>query len=119
MVRLHDPQLAALNRWIEAQPEPRPTRPEAIRRLLGEKLKSQGHFARAKHGDTDARAAGKAYAKGAAAAAVDRIQSGTEHTADAKARRKHKLTTIPRELSANSERGGKKKPGRRLKTARR
>ncbi|PZO73959.1 MAG: hypothetical protein DI632_13990 [Sphingomonas hengshuiensis] len=32
-VRLKPNQLAALDRWIEAQPEPRPTRPEALRRL--------------------------------------------------------------------------------------
>jgi len=37
-VRLQPDQLAALDRWIEAQPEPRPTRPEAIRQLLAERL---------------------------------------------------------------------------------
>jgi hypothetical protein len=30
--------LDALDAWIAAQPEPRPSRPEAIRRLLGEAL---------------------------------------------------------------------------------
>jgi hypothetical protein len=34
-VRLHDAALSRLDDWIAAQPEPRPTRPEAIRRLLG------------------------------------------------------------------------------------
>jgi hypothetical protein len=29
---------AAIDAWIAAQPEPRPTRPEAIRRLLAEAL---------------------------------------------------------------------------------
>ncbi len=33
MVRLQPHQLAALDRWIELNPEPRPTRPEALRRL--------------------------------------------------------------------------------------
>ncbi|PTD20432.1 hypothetical protein CV103_11380 [Sphingomonas fennica] len=37
-VRLQPDQLAALDTWIEAQPEPRPTRPEAIRQLLAERL---------------------------------------------------------------------------------
>ena len=38
MVRFDRDQLAALDRWIEGQPEPRPSRPEAIRLLLREKL---------------------------------------------------------------------------------
>jgi len=33
-VRLQPAQLAALDRWISAQPDPRPTRPEAIRQIL-------------------------------------------------------------------------------------
>lgn len=37
-VRLQPDQLAALDRWIGEQPEPKPTRPEAIRQLLGGKL---------------------------------------------------------------------------------
>lgn len=34
MCRIQPEQLAALNAWIEAQPQPRPTRPAAIRALL-------------------------------------------------------------------------------------
>lgn len=34
MVRLQPEQIAALDAWIERQEEPRPSRPEAIRRLL-------------------------------------------------------------------------------------
>ncbi|MEQ6331975.1 ribbon-helix-helix domain-containing protein [Sphingobium sp. MK2] len=37
-VRLPPDDLAALDQWIAAQPEPRPTRPEAIRRVLAERL---------------------------------------------------------------------------------
>jgi hypothetical protein len=33
-VRMERPQLSALDAWIAAQPDPKPTRPEAIRRLL-------------------------------------------------------------------------------------
>ncbi len=33
-VRLQPDALRNLDAWIEAQPEPRPTRPEAVRRLL-------------------------------------------------------------------------------------
>ena len=34
MVRLQPDQLAALDHWIEAQPDPKPSKPEAIRRLI-------------------------------------------------------------------------------------
>jgi hypothetical protein len=40
-VRLQDAALSRLDDWIAAQPEPRPTRPEAIRRLLGEAFGNQ------------------------------------------------------------------------------
>ena len=37
-VRLTRPAIDALDAFIAAQPEPRPSRPEAIRRILGEAL---------------------------------------------------------------------------------
>lgn len=37
MVRLQPDQLAALDRWIEVQPD-KPSRPEAVRRLLAKGL---------------------------------------------------------------------------------
>jgi len=37
-VRLHEPALGDLDAWIGAQPKPRPSRPEAIRRILAEAL---------------------------------------------------------------------------------
>jgi Arc/MetJ-type ribon-helix-helix transcriptional regulator len=37
-VRLPPSDLASLDAWISARPEPRPSRPEAIRRLLAEAL---------------------------------------------------------------------------------
>jgi hypothetical protein len=40
-VRLTRPAVDALDAWIAAQPEPRLTRPEAIRRLLVEALGKQ------------------------------------------------------------------------------
>jgi hypothetical protein len=33
-VRLQPDQLAALDHWIDQQPDPKPTRPEAVRRIL-------------------------------------------------------------------------------------
>ncbi len=50
-VRLHEPHLAALDAWIAAQPEPRPSRPEAIRMALKDWLTGLGLL----HGDKDAR----------------------------------------------------------------
>ena len=38
-VRIPPDQLAALDAWIAAQPDPKPSRPEAVRRLLGDVLK--------------------------------------------------------------------------------
>ena len=37
-LRLYAQQEAQLDAWIEAQPDPKPSKPEAIRRLLGEAL---------------------------------------------------------------------------------
>jgi hypothetical protein len=34
MVRMQEADLAALDAWIERHPEPKPSRPEAIRRLV-------------------------------------------------------------------------------------
>lgn len=41
-VRVHDPMLAALDAWVDAQPDPKPSRPEAIRALLREGLAEKG-----------------------------------------------------------------------------
>lgn len=38
MVRMTPANIAALDAYIASQPEPRPSRPEAIRRILAEKL---------------------------------------------------------------------------------
>jgi hypothetical protein len=39
LIMMLDPiELSALDAWIADQPEPKPTRPEAIRRLLAEAL---------------------------------------------------------------------------------
>ncbi len=42
LVRLHPPQLAALDTWIARQPDPRPSRPDAIRRLVERPLATGG-----------------------------------------------------------------------------
>jgi hypothetical protein len=38
MLRMPPPALSALDSWIASQPDPKPSRPEAIRRILAEKL---------------------------------------------------------------------------------
>ena len=40
-VRVQPPQLAQLDAWIALQPEPLPTRPEAIRQLLTASLSAE------------------------------------------------------------------------------
>lgn len=41
MLRMPAEQIAELDIWIAEQPDPKPTRPEAIRRILGAKLRSR------------------------------------------------------------------------------
>ena len=42
MVRIAPDQLTAIDAYIATQPEPHPTRPEAIRRLLAAALATRG-----------------------------------------------------------------------------
>jgi len=46
MVRVQPPALDALDRWIAAQPDRKPTRPEAIRRLINLGLWAAEHSAK-------------------------------------------------------------------------
>jgi len=41
-VRLPPDQVAALDKWIKRHPEPKPSRPEAIRQILSERLTEAG-----------------------------------------------------------------------------
>lgn len=41
-VRMSDELVAGVEAWREAQPDPKPSRAEAIRRILTEHLKAQG-----------------------------------------------------------------------------
>lgn len=43
-VRLHPAQLDPLDAWIADQPEPKPSRPEAIREALTQHLKTRGYL---------------------------------------------------------------------------
>ena len=44
MVRMQPPQLAALDAWIAEQPEPRPSRPEAMRVIVADWMTSHGRL---------------------------------------------------------------------------
>lgn len=43
-VRLPPEQLAPLDAWIADHPEPKPSRPEALREALAEHLKAKGYL---------------------------------------------------------------------------
>lgn len=43
VVRCHDEQLTPLDAWIADQPDPKPSRPEAIRHALNDWLIGQGY----------------------------------------------------------------------------
>ena len=47
MVRMHDPMLTALDAFAADQPEPKPGRPEAVRRALADHLRAKGYLAAA------------------------------------------------------------------------
>jgi hypothetical protein len=42
-LRLHPSLLSNLDSWIASQPDPKPTRPEAIRRLIALALEDRRH----------------------------------------------------------------------------
>jgi hypothetical protein len=44
LVRLMPTQIAPLDAWIAEQPDPKPSRPEAIREALTEHLKAKGYL---------------------------------------------------------------------------
>lgn len=41
---MHRPLLDGLDAWIAAQPDPKPSRPEAIREAVSEHLKAKGYL---------------------------------------------------------------------------
>ncbi len=43
-VRFQPEQLAPLDAWIADQPDPKPSRPEAIREAVAEHLKTKGYL---------------------------------------------------------------------------
>ena len=90
-LRLPPTELAALDAWIRQQPEPRPSRPVAIRRLVGLGLT-------VKHKRKQAAAAGAARAKELAARAIDKMSDGGA-SPDDQAYRKRRLLKGPEEFS--------------------
>jgi len=88
-VRLVGDRLAALDAWIALQLQPRPSRPEAIRRLveqaLGATSKVPARMSSAK------RAVGAVRAEAQAGAEIDRQQRGSGQTEGEKASRKRRL----------------------------
>lgn len=51
-VRLQPDQLAALDHWISEQGDPKPTRPEAVRRLLDATIGARPHTVISRLGET-------------------------------------------------------------------
>jgi Arc/MetJ-type ribon-helix-helix transcriptional regulator len=89
-VRMPPKQLKALDAWIRTHPVPRPSRPEAIRRLVEQALAGAvPHRRRSKKSASAAREM--------ASRAIDRL-SDTSLDANERERRKHRLTKGPREF---------------------
>jgi len=43
-VRLHPDIVSSLDQWIDIQPDPKPSRPEVLRKILIEWLTDKGHL---------------------------------------------------------------------------
>lgn len=93
MVRLQPEHLAALDAWIARQPEPRPSRPEAIRRLVHDNLRAYGYSS-----GSAGRRSSATGAKKSAEASVDQALKRVDATDEAKEQRKRRLTGVPSDV---------------------
>ncbi len=93
MVRLHRKQLTALDSWIGSQSD-KPSRPEAIRRLVEQALVAVP----ARRRDVAAHSAGVAQAEKMAGAQIDRALKDIDQPDEIKAQRKRRLTKGPAEF---------------------
>lgn len=91
LVRLSSADVAALDAHIERQPEPKPSRPEAIRRVLAENL--SGKRATTATSPDVAEKAAKVRSK--AANAADEAMTGIEAPAEVKEKRRRAITEKP------------------------
>jgi hypothetical protein len=90
MLEMRPDELESIDAWIKAQPAPRPSRPEAIRRLVQEALAgAQPSQQRSKDAAAKARAM--------AGREIDRLADASI-SADERERRKRRLTKGPREF---------------------
>ena len=92
MVRLHRKQLTALDSWIGSQSD-KPSRPEAIRRLVEQALAVP-----ASRRDAAAHSAGVAQAEKMAGEQIDRALKDIDQPDEIKAQRKRRLTKGPAEF---------------------
>ena len=92
MVRMPPADLARLDAHIAAQPEPKPSRPEAIRRVLAERFSTEDTGKTAASADV---AEKDAKARSKAAIAADREMSDLDAPAEVKASRRKALTEKP------------------------
>jgi hypothetical protein len=90
MLEMRPDELESIDAWIKAQPAPRPSRPEAIRRLVEEAL-AGARQSRKRSKD----AASKA--RELAGQEIDRLGDASV-SADERERRKRRLTKGPREF---------------------
>jgi hypothetical protein len=94
VVRMHQPQLGALDRWIADQSEPRPTRAGAIRDILAECFKVNG-YPPSKPPNAGRATQGEAHAKGMAHRAIDSALHASTEPVRVKQIRKRALTEMP------------------------
>jgi len=97
-VRLQPDQLTALDAWIDRQPEPKPSRPDAMRKLLQKGLESSARKKGLTAPDPEATKARRVASRARAEAVVDKALASIDAPQEEKDRRRQKLTRISTNL---------------------
>ncbi len=92
-LRISRADLATLDTFIASEPDPKPTRPEAIRRIVAERLQPATEKSVAPSARTIAARGAKV--RSDAADAADHAMTGMEGTPEVKAQRRRALTNEP------------------------
>jgi hypothetical protein len=97
MVRLHDDILSPLDRWIADQPDPQPTRPEAVRKALHDWLTGLGLMPSDKSTPMHSSQRGRNHSAEMAERTLDGLADQSA-LADDQAKRKRRLLKGPKEF---------------------
>lgn len=112
-VRIPPDQLAALDAFVASQPDPKPSRPEAVRRLIDVGMRATVLAAEVASDPDHKRLRGQLatiladLARSAAANAADHAMTGMEATPEVKAQRRQALTSEPAVAKTRAKRAAR------------